>query len=113
MIEDAIISLFQQVYGKYARAKRHPLWTIDRLILTEAHKDKEGCYFNGQRMARYLEVEGYEAVNCLGDTMDISSAKVVRFDHLENGVIWVSWCWGPYVPIKVCKINEKENITNV
>lgn len=107
MIEDAIISLFQQVYGKYAQAKRRPLWTIDRLIQTEAHKDREGCYLNGQRMTRFLAFEGYEAVNCLGDTMDISSAKVVCFDHLEDGIILVSWCWGPYVPITVRKVGEQ------
>lgn len=107
MIENAIISLFQQVYGKYAKAKRRPLWTIDRLIYSEAHKDREGCYLNGPRMALFLAAEGYEAVNCLSDAMDISSAKVVRFDHLENGVIWVSWCWGPYVPINVRKMNKE------
>lgn len=104
MIENAIISLFQQVYGKYAQTKRRPLWTIDRLIQTEAHKDREGCYLSGPRMARFLEIEGYEAVNSLDDTMDISSAKVVKFTALDDGIIWVSWCWGPYVPINVRKL---------
>lgn len=104
MIENVIVSLFQQVYGKYTQTKYRPLWTIDRLVQAEAHKDREGCYLSGPRMARFLEVEGYEAIGCLGDTMDISSAKVVRFTSLDDGVIWISWCWGPYVPINIRKL---------
>lgn len=107
MIDEEIIRLFQMVYGKYSQMKRRPLWTISRLIQAEAHKDREGCYLSGPRMARFLEIEGYEAIGYLGDSMDISSAKVVRFDHLEDGVIWVSWCWGPYVPITVRKVGEQ------
>ena len=103
MITEAIIGLVQQVYGPYAKPKRRPMWTIEGVIRQDAHNDREGCYLTGQRMAAFLNAEGYEAVNCLGDSMDISSAKLIRFDSLDEGVIWVTWCWGPYVPINVRK----------